>query len=119
MEPLDSLHRLVEHVTDRARARSFYRFLARRFLDDNLLQAAGALSFTTVFAIVPLSIVVFGVLSAFPVFDTWSKQLTAYVFANFVPSAASSATTCSRISCPRRPVPWRRNCASSPTTPRP
>ena len=90
MEPLDSLHRLVEHVTDRARARSFYRFLVRRFLDDNLLQAAGALAFTTVFAIVPLSIVVFGVLSAFPVFDTWSKQLTAYVFTNFVPSAASS-----------------------------
>jgi membrane protein len=90
MEPLDSLHRLLEQLTDRARARSFFRFLVRRFLDDNLLQAAGALSFTTVFAIVPLSIVVFGVLSAFPVFETWSKQLTDYVFANFVPSAASS-----------------------------
>ena len=62
MNPLDALHRLLAHVTDRARARSFYRFLVRRFLDDNLLQAAGALSFTTVFAVVPLSVVVFGVL---------------------------------------------------------
>ncbi|RYF51743.1 MAG: YihY family inner membrane protein, partial [Cytophagaceae bacterium] len=34
--------------------------------------------------------VVFGVLSAFPVFDEWSRQLTDYVFSNFVPSAASS-----------------------------
>ncbi|QSX79816.1 YihY family inner membrane protein [Agrilutibacter solisilvae] len=90
MEPLDSLYRWLEVVRDRARARSFYRFLAHRFFDDNLLQAAGALSFTTVFAIVPLSIVVFGVLSAFPVFNVWSEQLSDYVFANFVPSAASS-----------------------------
>jgi membrane protein len=90
MEPLHTLHRLIEHVTDRARARSFYRFLARRFLDDNLLQAAGALSFTTVFAIVPLSIVVFGMLSGLPVFSEWSDQLSDYVFNNFVPSAASS-----------------------------
>jgi membrane protein len=90
MEPLDSFYRWLEHVIDRARARSFYRFLTRRFLDDNLLQAAGALSFTTVFAIVPLSIVVFGVLSAFPVFSEWSGQLSDYVFRNFVPSAASS-----------------------------
>jgi membrane protein len=90
MEPLHSLRRLLEHVTDRARARSFYRFLGRRFLDDNLLQAAGALAFTTVFAIVPLSIVVFGIFSAFPVFSEWSDKLSDYVFSNFVPSAARS-----------------------------
>jgi membrane protein len=93
MEPLDSVYHWLEHVRDRARAHSFFRFLARRFLDDNLLQAAGSLSFTTVFAIVPLSIVVFGVLSAFPVFGIWSDRLSDYVFANFVPSAASSVET--------------------------
>jgi membrane protein len=32
------------------------------------------------------------VLSAFPVFEEWSKQLTDYVFSNFVPSAASSVS---------------------------
>jgi membrane protein len=41
-----------------------------------------------VFALVPLSMVVFGVLSAFPVFDQWSDSLTNYIFTNFVPSAA-------------------------------
>ncbi|HEU4774090.1 MAG TPA: YihY family inner membrane protein [Lysobacter sp.] len=90
MEPLDTLYRWSECVRDRARVGSFLRFLARRVLDDNLFQAAGALSYTTVFALVPLSMVVFGVLSAFPVFAVWSERLSDYIFSNFVPSAARS-----------------------------
>ncbi|MBP6748835.1 MAG: YihY family inner membrane protein [Xanthomonadaceae bacterium] len=92
MEPLDTLLRWLRHTLetlgDRARARTFFRFLLSRFLDDRLFQAAGALSFTTAFALVPLSMVVFGVLSAFPVYDQWSDQLSHYIFANFVPSSA-------------------------------
>lgn len=90
MEPLDTLNRWSERVRDRARVGTFFRFLARRFLDDNLFQAAGALSFTTVFALVPLSMVVFGVLSAFPAFSDWSDRLSDYIFSNFVPSSARS-----------------------------
>lgn len=88
MEPLDSLYRWSDRMRDRARAATFARFLWRRFLDDRLFEAAGALSFTTVFALVPLSMVVFGVLSAFPVFDEWSGRLSDYIFSNFVPSSA-------------------------------
>lgn len=88
MEPLDSLNRWSERVRDRARATTFFRFLWRRFLDDRLFEAAGALSFTTLFALVPLSMVVFGVISAFPVFDKWSVQLSDYIFSNFVPNSA-------------------------------
>ncbi|RPE75531.1 YihY family inner membrane protein [Vulcaniibacterium tengchongense] len=90
MEPLDTLNRWSERVRDRARVGTFFRFLARRFLEDNLFQAAGALAYTTVFALVPLSMVVFGVLSAFPVFNEWSDRLSDYIFSNFVPSAARS-----------------------------
>ena len=82
--------RLRSQTWDRARAGTFSRFLWKRFIDDRLFQAAGALSFTTAFAIVPLSMVVFGVLSAFPVYEEWSAQLSAYVFSNFVPSSASA-----------------------------
>lgn len=77
-------------MRDRARASTFFRFLWRRFLDDRLFEAAGALSFTSLFALVPLSMVVFGALSAFPVFDEWSDQLSQYIFSNFVPSSASA-----------------------------
>ncbi|CAN5706387.1 YihY family inner membrane protein [soil metagenome] len=90
MEPLDSLYRWIDRMRDRARATTFARFLWRRFLDDRLFEAAGALAFTMVFALVPLSMVVFGVLSAFPVFDTLSNTLSDYIFANFVPSSASA-----------------------------
>ena len=91
MEPLDTLNLWMERARDRARAISFGRFLWHRFLDDRLFQAAAALAYTTVFALVPLAIVVFGVLSAFPVFDRWSDQLSDYVFSNFVPNAARAA----------------------------
>ena len=90
MEPLDTVNRWTDRMRDRARAGTFARFLAKRFLDDRLFQSAAALAYTTLFALVPLVMVVFGVLSAFPVFDEWSKQLSDYIFSNFVPSAASS-----------------------------
>lgn len=92
MEPLDSLYRWSERLRDPGRAGSFGRFVLRRFLDDRLFEAAGALSYTTAFALVPLSMVVFGVLSAFPVFDAWSDRLSGYIFANFVPRAAQAVS---------------------------
>ena len=52
MEPLDSLYRWGDRLRDSARAKAFFRFLGRRFLDDRLFEAAGALSYTTVFALV-------------------------------------------------------------------
>lgn len=80
-------------LRDRARAIAFFRFLGGRFLYDNLFQAAGALAFTTIFALVPLSMVVFGVLSAFEALRPLSSQLADYVFSNFVPGVARSAQT--------------------------
>lgn len=90
MEPHYLLNLLSPRLRDRARAQAFFRFLARRSFDDNLFQAAGALAFTTAFALVPLSVVVFGVLKALPGFGEWWDDLSDYVFANFVPTAARS-----------------------------
>ncbi|HRN61364.1 MAG TPA: YihY family inner membrane protein [Luteimonas sp.] len=90
MQPLSTINHWMERVRDRERVGTFARFLARRFLDDRLFQAAAALAYTTIFALVPLAIVVFGVLSAFPQFGEWRDQLTEYIFSNFVPSAAST-----------------------------
>lgn len=86
-----TIERWLERVRDRERVVSFGWFLWQRFLDDRLFQAAGSLAYTTVFAIVPLAVVVFGVLSAFPVFEQWSGQLSDYVFTHFVPTAARAA----------------------------
>ncbi len=93
MEPLDSFNRWSDRMRDRARAGTFFRFLWTRFLDDRMFESAGSLSFTTVFALVPLATVVFGALSSFPVFDKWSDQLSHYIFSNFVPSSARAVET--------------------------
>jgi membrane protein len=82
------LNRLPAFIGDPMRLHTFLRFFLKRFFDDRLFQVAGALSFTTAFALVPLSMVVFGVLSAFPVYEQWSDQLSHYIFANFVPASA-------------------------------
>ena len=60
MESVNPFSRLHAHVgnrlRDRARAHSFFRFVGRRFLDDRLFESAGALSFTTVFALVSVCV---------------------------------------------------------------
>jgi membrane protein len=74
----------------RERTFAFAGFVWHRFVDEHCFSAAGTLSFTTVFALVPLTTAVFGILAAFPVFQQWSNALSDFVFANFVPAAAKA-----------------------------
>ncbi len=74
--------------TDWYRFQSFARFITKRFIDDRLFASAGALAYTTMFAMVPFSAVFLAVMSAFPVFDEWTNTLINFVFNNFVPSSA-------------------------------
>ena len=93
---------------DRDRSTTFFRFLARRFVDDRCFESAGALSYTTVFALVPLSTVVFAILAAFPVFDAWTQALIDFVFQNFVPDAASAvAGTLQELAGSARQLSWK------------
>jgi len=70
--------------------RSFARHLADHFKEDRSFESAGALSYTTLLALVPLLTVMLGVISAFPVFDRWADDIEAYIFANFVPAAGDA-----------------------------
>jgi membrane protein len=78
---------------DRHRANAFVRFLWQRFFDQGCLQTSGALAFTTLFSLVPLTAAVLGIISAFPVFASWRDQLTNFVFDNFVPAAGKVVQT--------------------------
>jgi membrane protein len=75
---------------DRNRYLSFGRFMLKRFLEDRCPQVAGALAYTTLFALVPLITAVLGILSAFPAFAEWQNEITQYMFDNFVPSAGDT-----------------------------
>jgi len=68
-------------------ARGFVLRAYRRFIDDRCQRVAGALSFTTLLAIVPLTAVMVAVLSLFPVFGAWMEVIQEFIYSNFVPTA--------------------------------
>ncbi len=66
------------------------RLVRQRFSDDRCTRAAGALAFTTVFALVPLLAVAFAMLSVFPVFERWMDTVQTFIYSNFVPAAGEA-----------------------------
>ena len=88
---MEDLRRRIARI-DRERLVLFGRFLLRRFLDDRCFESAGALAYTTMFALVPFTAVVLSMLSAFPVFDDWTERVIHFVFVNFVPASARAAS---------------------------
>ena len=91
MRMIETTRRWISEL-DRERIQAFARFLWHRFVEDRCFESAGALAYATLFALVPLATVVFGVLAMFPLYETWIDQLSAFVFANFVPSAAENVS---------------------------
>ena len=68
----------------------FCRFLVRRFLVDRGPQSAAALTYTTLFAVVPMMTVTFAMLSAIPAFQGVGEQIQMYIFKNFIPSTGAT-----------------------------
>src|SRR3989338_6523532 len=68
----------------------FWRFLLHRFFADNGPNSAAALTYTTLFAVVPVMTVTFAILSAVPVFQGMGEQIQAFIFRNFVPSSGET-----------------------------
>lgn len=78
------LERIHALGTDAAR---FGRAVLGRFGEDRCSRSAGALSFTSLLSLVPLTAVVFGMLSIFPVFQVWMGAIQDFVYGNFVPAS--------------------------------
>lgn len=65
----------------------FLSVFKQSFVDNSSLQSAAALSYTSLFSLVPLTAVSLAIVSAFPVFDAVSLQMQDFVFENFVPAS--------------------------------
>lgn len=65
----------------------FVCFLAKRFFEDRGTQTAGSLTYTTLFAVVPMLTVVFVMLSGIPQLQDVSGVIQKFIVDNFVPSA--------------------------------
>ena len=68
----------------------FARQVVKRFEHDRCQRVAGALSFTTTLAIVPLTAVMLAVLSFAPGFSAWMNVLQDFIYSNFVPAAGEA-----------------------------
>lgn len=68
---------------------SFSRFVIRRFLEDNCRQNAMVLTYTTLFAVVPIMTVMFAMLSAIPSLQHVSADIQDFVFKHFIPSSGA------------------------------
>ena len=68
----------------------FCRFLVKRFLADRGPHSAAALTYTTLFAVVPMMTVTFAMLSAIPAFQGVGEQIQMYIFSNFIPSTGAT-----------------------------
>ena len=71
------------------RVRWFGRQIGRQFLELGLMQSAGALTYTTLFAVVPLMTVAYTMMSVLPAFSGVGEQVQEFIFRNFVPESSS------------------------------
>jgi len=67
--------------------RRFAKLVQQRFAEDRCLRVAGALSYTTLLALVPLTAVTFAVLSLLPAFESWMAMVQEFIYGNFVPAS--------------------------------
>ena len=68
----------------------FCRYLFRRFGEDNCAKNAAALTYTTLFAVVPVMTVTYAMLAAIPAFNQVGGQVETFIFDNFVPSTGAA-----------------------------
>ena len=66
------------------------RWVVQRFREDRCTRVAGALSFTTLLALVPLTAVMFAIFSRFQIFESWMTLAQEFVYGNFVPAAGEA-----------------------------
>jgi len=67
----------------------FMLYLARQFINNKGMLNASALTYTTLFAVVPLMTVSYAMLAAIPSFQGAGEQLQSWIFENFVPATGA------------------------------
>ncbi|XLZ71629.1 YihY family inner membrane protein [Massilia sp. SR12] len=70
--------------------RDLVQFGRRRLREESLPQVAGGLTFTTVFALVPVLTIALAIFTTFPMFNTFRSALEAYFIKSVMPKAISN-----------------------------
>ena len=69
--------------------RGFLRYLGTRLIEDRCQQSAAALTYVTLFALVPLITVFYTILSIVPTFQSLGEQVQRLIFDHFVPTTGA------------------------------
>jgi membrane protein len=86
------LRQLLTAFADRDQVRtaaSFVAYLVRRANDDDCLRSAAALTYMSLFALVPLITVVYAMFAAVPAFAAAGEAVQSFIFIHFVPSTGA------------------------------
>lgn len=67
----------------------FFRHLGRRFANDGCRQSAAALTYMSLFAVVPLMTLMYSMFSLIPAFQGLGEQVQQLIFSNFVPQSGA------------------------------
>lgn len=85
---------IQEQVTEvRAALQWYFMQVWGQFLEHECLQAASALTYTTLFAVVPMMAVAYTFFSLIPEYAQVGEQVQNFVFANFVPGSSELVQT--------------------------
>jgi membrane protein len=72
------------------RAGHFLRYLLQRFNRDGCRQSAAALTYMSLFAIVPMLTLMYSMFSLVPAFNEVGSQVEAFIFSKFLPSSGQA-----------------------------
>ncbi|MDX2349175.1 MAG: YihY family inner membrane protein [Porticoccus sp.] len=67
----------------------FFRHLGKRFVGDGCRQSAAALTYMSLFAVVPLMTLMYSMFSLIPAFQGLESQVQELIFSNFVPQSGA------------------------------
>lgn len=67
----------------------FLRYLGKRFISDGCRQSAAALTYMSLFAVVPLMTLMYSMFSLIPAFQGLESQVQELIFSNFVPQSGA------------------------------
>jgi membrane protein len=78
----------LQNISDHmVRGGHFLRYLGQRFNRDGCRQSAAALTYMSLFAIVPMLTLMYSMFSLVPAFNEVGSQVEAFIFSKFLPSS--------------------------------
>ena len=78
----------LQNISDHmVRGGHFLRYLVQRFNRDGCRQSAAALTYMSLFAVVPMLTLMYSMFSLVPAFNEVGSQVEAFIFSKFLPSS--------------------------------